>query len=71
MGMVARLDPERGKRFQDMNLSDAVSAGAEAIVFLCPLCQGSLGKQAEERGLKPIFITELCRMALGEMAFPG
>jgi hypothetical protein len=41
------------------------------MVFLCPLCQVSLGKQAEERGLEPIFITELSRMALGEMAFPG
>jgi ferredoxin len=71
MGMVARINPERGKRFQDMNLSDAVSVGAEAMVFLCPLCQGSLGKQAKEQGLKPIFITELSRMALGEMAFPG
>ncbi len=70
MGLVARIDPERGKRFQDMNLRDAVNAGAEAMVFLCPLCGISLGKQAEEQGLKPIFITELCRMALGEMAFP-
>ena len=71
MGMVARLDPERGKHFQEMNLSDAVNAGAEAMVFLCPLCQVSLGQQAEEKGLKPVFIIELCRMALGEMNFPG
>lgn len=71
MGVLERINPERAKRFQDMNLSDAVNAGAEAIVFLCPFCQMFLGKQAEERGLKPISITELCRMALGEMPFPG
>ena len=71
MGMVKRIDPERGKRFQDMNLRDAVDAGAEAMVFLCPFCQSFLGKQAGELGLKPIFISDICRMALGEMAFSG
>jgi len=71
MGVLERIDAERSKRYQDMNLKDAVDAVAQAMVFLCPFCQMFLGKQAKERGLKPIFKTELCRMALGEMAFPG
>ena len=71
MGVLERINPERSKRFQDINLKDAVDVGAEAIVFLCPFCQMFLGKQAGEQGLKPIFITELCRMALGEIPFPG
>ena len=71
MGVLERINAERSKRFQDMNLKDAVDAGAEAMVFLCPFCQSFLGKQADERGLKQIYITELCRMALEEMAFPG
>jgi len=71
MGVLERIDTERSKRFQDMNLKDAVDAGADAMVFLCPFCQSFLGKQADERGLRTIFITELGRMALGEMEFPG
>jgi ferredoxin len=71
MGMLERIDGERSKKYQDMNLKDAVDAGAQAMVFLCPFCHMFLGKKAEERGLKPIFITELSRMALGEMPFPG
>ena len=71
MGVLERINPERSKRFQDMNLKDAVDVGAEAMVFLCPFCQMFLGKQAGEQGLRPIFITELARMALGEIPFPG
>jgi len=71
MGLLKRIDPERGKRFQDMNIKDALDANAEAMVFLCPFCQMFLGKQAGEKGLKQIFITELSRMALGEIEFPG
>ena len=71
MGVLERIDTERSKRFQDMNLKDAVDAGADAMVFLCPFCQSFLGKQADEQGLRTIFITELGRMALGEMEFPG
>jgi len=57
MGILTRIDPERSKRFQDMNLKDAVDVGAEAMVFLCPFCQIFLGKQAGEQGLKTISIT--------------
>jgi ferredoxin len=71
MGMLARVDPERTKRFQDMNLQDAVDSGAEAMVFLCPFCHLFLGKQAHDRGLQPIFLTELVRMALGEIPSPA
>ena len=49
---------------------DAVESGGQAMVFLCPLCMATLAKQAGESGLKPIYITQLVRMALGEIPLP-
>jgi len=54
----------------EANIRDGIEAGADAMVFLCPLCMGALAKPASDNGLKPIFITQLVRMALGELAFP-
>lgn len=70
-GLGMRLDPKRTLPFVEGNVRDALDAGAEAMVFLCPLCPGALAKPAKEKGLRPIFITELVRMALGEMPFPS
>ena len=41
------------------------------MVFLCPLCMVTLGKAANENDPRPIFITQLARMALGELPFPA
>lgn len=60
---------ERSIRMRDMNLIDAKARGAEAMVFLCPHCYLFLSRFCEERGLASIFITDLCRMALGELPF--
>ena len=60
-------DSERSKRSKDMNLTDARAHGAEAMVFLCPLCYMSLAPYCKGYGLAPIFIIDLCRMALGEV----
>jgi heterodisulfide reductase subunit B len=66
-GLFSRIDPERIKPTMAKNIQDALEAGAEAMVFLCPLCMGALAKPAREQGLKPVFITQLARMALGEV----
>jgi ferredoxin len=66
-GLFSRIYPERIKPMMAENIKDAITAGAEALVLLCPLCMGALGKPAAEQGLKPIFITQLVRMALGEV----
>jgi len=63
------VNRERSIRFRDMNLTDAKAHGAEAMVFLCPHCYWFLGRLCEEQGLASIFITDLCRMALGEVLF--
>ena len=64
--LFSRIDPERIKPTMAKNIQDALEAGAEAMVFLCPVCMRTLAKPALEQGLKPVFITQLARMALGE-----
>jgi hypothetical protein len=66
-GSFLRVYPEKSREFQELNLDDALGAGADALVTLCPMCDRVLRKPAAERNLKKIFITDLCRMALGEI----
>ena len=63
------MNRERSIRIRDMNLTDAKAHGAEAMVFLCPHCYWFLSRPCQERDLASIFITDLCRMALGEVPF--
>jgi Fe-S oxidoreductase len=70
-GLFSRIYPDRIKPLMAANLKDATEHQSEAMVFLCPLCMTTLGKAASEQGLKPVFITQLVRMALGELAFPA
>jgi len=69
--LFSRIDPERIQPMVAANIQDAVDSGAEAMVYLCPLCMGTLAKPASEKGLNPVFITQLVRMALGEIPFPA
>ena len=63
---VVATDRERANGIKDKNIKDALDAGAEAIVFLCPICFLSLRRRTREAGLEPIPISNLCRLALGE-----
>ncbi len=59
----------RGKNFapfQEKNIQDARDHGAEAIVYLCPMCFRTLNKKAREAGMKNYMISDICRLALGE-----
>ncbi len=69
-GLFSRIYPDRIKPLMAANLKDARDNQAEALLFLCPLCMVTLGKPAGEQNLKPVFITQLVRMALGELPFP-
>ncbi len=62
-------DPVRGAQILKRNLDDALDHGAEAMVFLCPGCYWLTSGACEDQGLAAIFITDLCRMALGEIPF--
>jgi len=66
---LARLQPQRARPIIDKNIADAMACGADAMVFLCPTCCMLMSGACEESGLPPIFITDLCRMALGELPF--
>ena len=69
-GLFSRIYPEKIVPTMEANLKDASEAGAEAMVFLCPLCMTTLAKPATEHGIRPIFMAQLARMALGELSFP-
>jgi hypothetical protein len=51
---------------QTRNIDDMVEHGAEYCVFNCSNCQNALSAQVAKRGIKPVHIIDLCRMAIGE-----
>jgi len=51
---------------QGRNLEDMVQSGAEYCVFNCPACQTTLSAKVRAKGLKPVHLIDLCKMALGE-----
>lgn len=51
---------------QKRNLDDMVKAGAEYCVFNCPACWDSLAEKVAKRGIKPIHMIDLCKLAIGE-----
>jgi Fe-S oxidoreductase len=67
-GPELKLFP-RGKNyepFRDKNIQDAVDNGAEAMVYLCPMCFKTLSGKARAAGMKNYMISDICRLALGE-----
>jgi Fe-S oxidoreductase len=55
---------------QEKNVLDAKNNGARAIVCLCPMCIHSLSGNAGKNDIPLIFIGDIARMALGEIALP-
>ncbi len=53
------------------NVLDAKTAGAEAMVCLCPMCMHSLKDVAKKKHLPLIFLGDLGRMALEEIHLPA
>ncbi len=51
---------------QKKNIDDMKNAAAEICVFNCPACMQTLGKPVFKNGLMPIFMSDLCRLAIGE-----
>ena len=66
---LRETDPERGSNILQKNLSDAKNHSAVAMVFLCPGCYWLTSDACDKAGLASIFITDLCRIALGEIPF--
>jgi Fe-S oxidoreductase len=57
---------EEVEKWRTKNIMDSKRRGAEAMVFLCPLCTLSLRSRAKARGLEPYILSNLVRLALGE-----
>ncbi len=57
-------DRERAQRVKQRNVDDAVRHGAQAMVYLCPLCALNLRKTAAEAGLENLHLIELVKRAL-------
>lgn len=51
---------------QNRNIDDMLAAGAGYTVFNCPACQVSLSEKVTKKGLKPVHLIDLCKMAIGE-----
>lgn len=57
---------QRAREIQQRNIQDMVDAGATLCVMNCPACMGTLAGPLLDRGLMPIFMSDLCRLAVGE-----
>jgi len=57
---------ELADEIQKKNLDDMKAIGAEYCVFNCPACFFSMREMVQERGIKPILLSELCQIALGQ-----
>lgn len=63
---IFHTEHDRAMEYQRMNVQDALDAGAEKYVFICPACTAVLRTTCNKMGLEPIFITQLIKLALGE-----
>ncbi|MDY6880801.1 MAG: (Fe-S)-binding protein [Desulfatiglans sp.] len=67
---IIRTMKEVSLDVQEKNIKDAVECGADALLTICPMCNLMLKRPTAHHGLPKIFITDLCRMALGEKPWP-
>ena len=56
--------------FQERNVRDAIDCGVDALITLCPVCDRVMRRPTGQLGLTKIYITDLCRIALGEKPWP-
>ncbi|MHA1278094.1 MAG: heterodisulfide reductase-related iron-sulfur binding cluster [Candidatus Helarchaeota archaeon] len=66
MASMTNVPKEVMNEWRMKNIMDAKEHGAEAMVFLCPLCANVLRNRAKYQGLEPYMISNLVRLALGE-----
>lgn len=51
---------------QKRNIDDMTDNGAQYCIFNCHGCQNAMTAKIQARGIKPVHLVELCRMAIGE-----
>ncbi len=57
---------ELAEEVQKKNIEDMVKSGANIALFNCPMCLVALGEKVAKRGLMPMLVSDLCRLAIGE-----
>jgi Fe-S oxidoreductase len=71
MGAMEDVPKEVLNGWRMKNILDAKEAGAEAFVFLCPMCALSLRNRSKAEGLEPYMLSNLVRRALNEELVHG
>jgi Fe-S oxidoreductase len=71
MGAMQNLSRDYIVEWRMKNILDAKEAGAQAMVFLCPLCVLPLRSRAKAEGMEPYILSNLVRLALGEKLTHG
>ena len=69
-GPIIYTNRELAVDIQKKNFEDAIECGADALITSCPVCDRVLRRPSSQFGLPKIFITDLCRIALGEKLWP-
>lgn len=69
-GPIIQTNKELALEVQADNVKDAIDSGADAMITICPICDWVMRRPTKEQGIPKIFITDLCRMALDEIAWP-
>jgi Fe-S oxidoreductase len=57
---------KRALDVQRRNVEDMEKAGAQICVFNCPACYQTLGPKVALLGIEPMYMSDLCRLAIGE-----
>jgi Fe-S oxidoreductase len=70
-GPAIGVNKDLAMEIQTTNVKDAMDFGAEALITICPICDAVMRRPTSKVGLPKIFITDLCRMALGEIPWPA
>jgi Fe-S oxidoreductase len=55
---------------REKNVLDAKEAGAQCLVYFCPVCKQMLAEVAAKHSLPLVFLGDIARMAVGEIAVP-
>jgi hypothetical protein len=69
-GPIINSDRELAVNIQEKNVKDAIDCAADAMITICPICDAVMRRPTSRLGLPKIFITDLCRIALGEKSWP-
>ena len=57
---------KRAREIQHRNIADMEKSGAEVCVFNCPACYQTMAHLVAQKGIKPVYMSDLCRLAIGE-----